>query len=109
MFRQFLVALVSLSLILLAGCGSGGFLSVEISELKSFTSPTKLFTMDTPANWTFADKSKSGEAILSWTDVTGNGNFTADVFGKDEQLSQEELGKLLQAFLQHCLAALNTR
>jgi hypothetical protein len=78
---------------------SGELLQVEIGDLETYTYETGLFSIDVPSNWTIKDNSKSGEAIVLWTDPTENGLIVVDLFESSTEQSSDELIELLQNFL----------
>lgn len=80
------------------------FKAVEIKDLKSYSHPSKVFSLLVPQDWKSNDKSKSGEVIVSWTDPTRNGALVADIFDVKKDPTQDELTTLLQDFLKNAFA-----
>jgi uncharacterized lipoprotein YbaY len=78
-----------------------GLLPVEIGDLDTYTYDTGLFSIDVPDNWSIKDNSKPGEAIVLWTDPTGNALLVIDVFAGNGTRSQEELVDILETFLEN--------
>jgi hypothetical protein len=78
---------------------SGQLKPVEIGELETYNYSTGLFSIDVPKSWTLKDNSKTGEAILVWSDASENGLLIVDLFQEKQQQSSDELVKLLQNFL----------
>jgi len=78
---------------------SGQLKPVEIGELETYNYSTGLFSIDAPKGWTLKDNSKTGEAILVWSDSSENGLIVVDLFQEKKQQSSDELVKLLRNFL----------
>jgi hypothetical protein len=79
--------------------GPAGTQEVQIGELQAYTYDTGLFSIDIPQNWTLQDNSKSGEAILLWTEPNGNALVGVDIFKQANEQTPEELTKFLEDFL----------
>jgi hypothetical protein len=54
-----------------------------------------------PKSWALKDNSKSGEAILLWSDPSENGLIVVDLFEGKEEKSADELVELLRGFLKN--------
>lgn len=78
---------------------SGDLMELTIDELETYTHDGGLFTIDVPSNWEIKDNSKDGEAIVLWTDPSGNGFVTVDILETDQELSEEELTTMLENFV----------
>ncbi|MFL5802560.1 MAG: hypothetical protein ACJ8CR_12575 [Roseiflexaceae bacterium] len=78
---------------------SGSLQAVQIGDLETYSYKTGLFSIDVPHDWTLKDNSKSGEAILLWTDPTENGLIVVDLFEAQGEESKAKLIKTLQDFL----------
>lgn len=73
---------------------------IQIGKLSTFEHDSGWFNIDMPANWKSTDSSKKGEeAIVTFTDPTGNAAVVVDVFPFDKEITQEEMGKLLATFI----------
>jgi PsbP-like protein len=84
---------------------SGQLQKVEIGDLETYSYETGLFSIDVPTNWSLKDNSKSGEAILVWTDPSQNGLIVVDLFASQDKRSSDELVKLLQNFLNNSFSS----
>lgn len=74
-------------------------LKVEIGQLETYTYPSGLFSIRVPAGWSRQDSSKSGEAIVIWTDKNLNASIIVDLFETQKYLTQDDLSELLQTVL----------
>jgi hypothetical protein len=84
----------------LAADTSGGKLpTVDIGELETYSYKTGLFSIDVPKNWSLQDNSKPGEAILLWSEPSGNATIVVDLFEKKDKQTSEELTQFLKDFL----------
>jgi hypothetical protein len=78
---------------------SGQLKPVEIGALETYDYSTGLFSIDVPKSWTLKDNSKTGEAILVWSDSSENGLIVVDLFQEKKKQSSDQLVKLLRDFL----------
>ena len=78
---------------------SGTLQEVVIEDLTTYSYETGLFSIDVPSNWDVKDSSKTGEAILVWSDPTQNGLVVVDLFEIQGEQTKEELAELLRKFL----------
>jgi hypothetical protein len=84
---------------------SGTLLDVAIDDLTTYQYDTGLFSIDVPSNWKLKDNSKSGEAILVWSDPTENGLVVVDLFEMQGEQSKQELIDLLHKFLDNSFSS----
>jgi hypothetical protein len=91
----------------LGGGGTSGNSTreVAIGDLENYTYDTGVFSIDIPNNWKLKDTSKAGEAILIWTDPTGNALVGVDILKMADEQSQDDLIKLLQTFLKNSFSS----
>jgi len=82
-----------------SGGAAGDVLQVELGDLETYSYETGLFSIDVPKSWKLQDNSKSGEAILLWTDPTENGLLVVDILEKKEKQTSDELVTFLRQFL----------
>lgn len=76
------------------------FQTVEIGQLETYTYDNGLFSINVPQNWTLENQSKSGEAIIRWSDSTENGGIIIDVFGQEAFRQQNQISQdVLSSFL----------
>jgi len=87
------------SISLSADNNGGQSQNVEIGDLETYNYETGLFTIDVPSNWSLQDNSKSGEAIVLWSEPNGNATVVVDIFEKQEKQTREELTNFLKDFL----------
>jgi len=87
------------SISLKADDNPGQLQDVEIGDLETYNYKTGLFSIDVPTNWTVRDNSKSGEAIVLWSEPSGNATVVVDIFEKQEQQTSDELTGFLKDFL----------
>lgn len=82
------------------GNTSGGSLApVEIGQLRTYSHPSGVFSIDLPVNWTLTDSSRPGELIMVWTDPTNNAVIIVDVLEDRTQYSDDQLVDKLVAYL----------
>ncbi|KPV52434.1 hypothetical protein SE17_15515 [Kouleothrix aurantiaca] len=72
---------------------------VTINDLAPYSYKTGLFSIDVPSHWQETDNSKPGEAIVMWSDPSGRATIVADIFGKKEEQTQDQLVEFLKKFL----------
>jgi len=87
------------SISLKADDNGGQSQNVEIGDLETYNYKTGLFTIDVPSNWSLQDNSKSGEAIVLWSEPNGNATVVVDIFEKQEKQTSDELTSFLKDFL----------
>ena len=87
-----------------SGSGGDALATVTIGALDTYTFDTGLFTIDVPAKWTLQNNSKTGEAIVLWTDETGNAVIAVDVFQETQPQSAAQLEEFLKNFLTSTVA-----
>src|SRR5262249_17218627 len=78
---------------------AGQLPNVEIGALETYNYKNGLFTIDVPTNWTVQDNSKPGEAIVLWSEPSGNATVVVDIFEKKEKQTSDELTNFLKDFL----------
>ncbi len=78
----------------------GGLAPVEIGQLRTYSHPSGVFSIDLPVNWTLTDNSRPGELILVWTDPSNNAAIIVDVLADNRQYSDEQLVDKLIAYLE---------
>ncbi|HZT34603.1 MAG TPA: hypothetical protein VFA15_01685, partial [Nitrososphaera sp.] len=84
----------------LQGDGNAGqSLTVDMGELQTYNYKTGLFSIDVPKNWSEQDNSKPGEAILLWSEPSGNATVVVDIFQEKTKQNSDELTKFLKDFL----------
>lgn len=79
----------------------GGLAPVEIGQLRTYSHPSGVFSIDLPVNWTLTDSSRPGELILVWTDPSNNAAIIVDVLADNRQYSDEQLVDKLIAYLEN--------
>lgn len=79
----------------------GGLAPVEIGQLRTYSHPSGVFSIDLPVNWTLTDNSRPGELILVWTDPSNNAAIIVDVLADNRQYSDEQLVDKLIAYLEN--------
>lgn len=73
---------------------------IQIGKLSTFEHDSGWFSIDMPANWKSTDSSKKDEeAIVTFTDPTGNAAVVVDVFPFDKEITQQEMGEFLNTFI----------
>ena len=75
-------------------------LDIVFGEMKSYTHPTKWFSIKVPDNWKVGDLSKDDEVIVNMDDPTENGSAVVRVWNQQKQMTQNELGEFLKTFLE---------
>ena len=78
-------------------------LDVVFGEMKSYTHPTKWFSINVPDNWRVGDLSKDDEVIVNLDDPTENGSAVVRVWNEHKQMTQNELGEFLKTFLERMI------
>ncbi len=73
--------------------------NVAIGDLKTYNYETGLFSIDVPNNWSLQDNSKSGEAIVLWSEPNGNATLVVDIFEQKQKQTTDELTTFLKDFL----------
>ncbi|OAN46283.1 hypothetical protein A6A03_12960 [Chloroflexus islandicus] len=79
----------------------GGLAPVEIGQLRTYSHPSGVFSLDLPVNWTLTDNSRPGELILVWTDPSNNAAIIVDVLEDRTQYSNDQLVDKLVTFLKN--------
>lgn len=79
----------------------GGLAPVEIGQLRTYSHPSGVFSLDLPVNWTLTDNSQPGELIMVWTDPTNNAAIIVDVLEDRTQYSEDQLVDKLVAYLEN--------
>jgi len=87
------------SISLKADDNAGHLPNVEIGALETYNYKTGLFTIDVPTGWSVQDNSKPGEAIVLWSEPSGNATVIVDIFEKKEKQTSDELTNFLKDFL----------
>lgn len=73
---------------------------IQIGKLETFDHESGWFSINVPTNWKSTDSSKQGEeAIVTFTDPTGNAAVVVDVFPFDKETTQEAMGQFLATFI----------
>jgi hypothetical protein len=87
------------SISLKADDNAGQPLEVDIGALETYNYETGLFSIDVPNNWTLQDNSKPGEAIVLWSEPSGNATVVVNVFEQKETQTSDQLTEFLKKFL----------
>ena len=73
---------------------------VKFGKTATYEHASKWFTIDAPTAWSVKDTSKKGEeAIVTFSDATGNAAIVVDVFPVDKPYDQDDLSTLLTNFI----------
>jgi hypothetical protein len=73
---------------------------VKFGKMKLYEHSTGWFDIKVPDNWTEDDSSVDTEAIVTFTDPTGNAAVIVHAYPNDTELSKAEMGKQLDEFIQ---------
>ncbi len=75
-------------------------LPIKFGKVESFEHESNWFSIDKPGNWKAEDSSKQDEeAIVTFSDPTGNAALVVDVFPYDTETTTDEMGELLLKFI----------
>lgn len=78
----------------------GGTQPIQIGTLETVDHESGWFSIDIPKNWKATDSTKPGEeAIVTFTDPTGNAAIVVDVFPFDKEVTQAKMGEFLTTFI----------
>ncbi len=73
---------------------------IKMGEIVTFEHESNWFKIDIPDNWKSTDNSTPNEeAIVTFTDPTGNAAIVVDVFPFDKEATQEDMGQFLSTFI----------
>ncbi len=73
---------------------------LTIGNLKTYSYPTNLFSVDIPEGWNLKDNSNANEVIIYWLDPTENALIQVNVFNTQNNPDQGELTDILKRFIQ---------
>lgn len=77
-----------------------GTLPIKFGKTTNYEHESTWFSIDMPTTWKPKDTSKKGEeAIVSFTDPTGNAVIVVDVFPFSQETTQEQMGEMLTNFI----------
>jgi hypothetical protein len=77
---------------------------IVFGKSKAYKHESGWFSIDMPGNWKAEDGSKEAEAIVTFTDPTGNAALVVDVFPTEKAFSDAELSKLITDFVKERLS-----
>jgi hypothetical protein len=93
-------AIIAAALPAMPALAQGGTQPIQIGKLVTFEHDSGWFSIDMPTNWESNDSTKKGEeAIVTFTDPSGNAAVVVDVFPFDKETTQEAMGTFLATFI----------
>ena len=78
---------------------------VKIDGLETYKHPSGLFQMDVPKGWIVKEKKNLQEIFVLWIDPTHNALILVDIFKASTETNNEQLTKLLEAYLKSTYAS----